>query len=588
MLRPSGPSSIRTHDCSVVETLDALEELEDDRRDLGVVGGQDRGTVGRTAEHGPLGARPSGERRPTVRVGRRSPFYACQLSIRPDMTDGRTWPDKLVLSMNSVPVKRSDDVWVVSDPRRVITKTFVPGEGEFENGRSRTEIVISRILALPEHEVRATLQTVFDDFGDRHRDLVEVFESNFAIAAGRYEPADTLSEQQRLLIGSYFTHEYSIEAAALGNPSMVEAPDQSGLGAGETRFIMSLRAVGEGHISSIEFRSGVVGADMAITMDESGHHVATGSRAAPLYDADFFMTKLGELGALNDVSRMVLDRLDSGFTITDLEEAIRTLEAQGIDRTISFETRRILHWLASSNYLVSFPAHTEISERVIFPFGPTESHGMEDVRLVRFVHDDGGVVYYATYTAFDGYQILPQLIETTDFVSFRIATMRGKGAHNKGIALFPRKLDGRFVALGRHDNVNNFLMTSTDLRVWQDSVKLQEPERPWELTQLGNCGSPLETEAGWLVITHGVGPMRRYSLGAMLLDLDDPCRIIGHLKEPLLVPAPEERDGYVPNVVYSCGSMIHGDHLVLPYGFADVGARVATVVLVELLDHLTP
>jgi len=496
--------------------------------------------------------------------------------------------DKLVPSMNSVPVNRSDDVWLVSDPRRVITKTFLPGEGEFTNGQTRTEVVISRILALPEKEVRATLQAVFDDFAGRHRDLAAVFEGNFAIATERHEQVEPLSDEHRLLIGAYFTHEYSIEAAALGNPSMVLAPDQSGLGSGETRFILSLRAVGEGHISSIEFRSGVVGADTVITIDELSHHVAIGSRAAPLYDADFFATKLGELGALNDVSRAVLDRLHSGFTLTDLEEAIRALEDLGIDRTISYETRRILHWLASSNYLISFPEHTDISERVIFPYGPTESHGMEDVRLVRFVHDDDSVVYYATYTAFDGFQILSQLIETTDFLSFRIATMRGKGAHNKGIALFPRKLDGRFVALGRHDNVNNFLMTSTDVRVWQDPVKLQEPERPWELTQLGNCGSPLETDAGWLVITHGVGPMRRYSLGAMLLDLDDPSRIIGHLKEPLLVPTPEERDGYVPNVVYSCGSMIHGDHLVLPYGFADVGARVATVVLDELLDRLTP
>jgi predicted GH43/DUF377 family glycosyl hydrolase len=212
---------------------------------------------------------------------------------------------------------------------------------------------------------------------------------------------------------------------------------------------------------------------------------------------------------------------------------------------------------------------------------------MEDARLVRFVHDDGSIVYYATYTAFDGYQILPQLIETTDFVSFRIATLSGECAQNKGIALFPRKLDGRFAALGRHDNVNNFLMTSTDVRVWRDTEKIQEPERPWELIQLGNCGSPLETEAGWLVITHGVGPMRRYALGALLLDLDDPCRVIGHLKEPLLVPSAEEREGYVPNVVYSCGGMIHSDHLVLPYGFADVGARVATIVLDELLSHLT-
>ena len=247
----------------------------------------------------------------------------------------------------------------------------------------------------------------------------------------------------------------------------------------------------------------------------------------------------------------------------------------------------MLHWLASSNYVTSFPESTDISERVMFPASPTESNGMEDARLVRFVHDDGRVVYYATYTAFDGHQILPQLIETTDFASFRIATLRGECAQNKGIALFPRKLDGQFVALGRHDNVNNFLMTSTDVRSWHETDLIQEPKRPWELVQLGNCGSPLETEAGWLVITHGVGAFRRYALGALLLDLDDPWRVIGHLKEPLLIPIADERDGYVPNVVYSCGSMIHADHLILPYGFADTGAGVATIALDDLLTHLS-
>ena len=489
--------------------------------------------------------------------------------------------------MTPLAVTRSDDVRLVSDPRRVITKPFLPGEEVFPDGRSRIEIVLERILALPEHVVVATLRATSQEYAGRHPDLNAVFEDNFAIVAGRPELAVPLSEERRLLIGAYLTHEYSIEAAALGNPSMVAAPDQSGLGAGETRFIMSLRAVGEGHVSSIEFRSGVLRADMKISIDEPSRHVVTGSRTAPIYDKSFFTTKLKELRTLNDVARMVLDDLGISFTVTELEEAILALEQKGIDRAISFETTRILHWLALSNYELSFPDSTELSERVISPGGPTESHGMEDARLVRFVHDDGRVVYYATYTAYDGFQILPQLIETTDFLSFRIATLSGECAQNKGIALFPRKIDGRFAALGRHDNVNNFLMTSTDVRIWRDTEKIQEPERPWELIQLGNSGSPLETEAGWLVITHGVGPMRRYALGALLLDLDDPCRVIGHLKDPLLVPNADEREGYVPNVVYSCGAMIHGDHLVLPYGYADVGASIVTIVLDDLLDQLT-
>ncbi|MDH3681846.1 MAG: glycosidase, partial [Acidimicrobiia bacterium] len=278
---------------------------------------------------------------------------------------------------------------------------------------------------------------------------------------------------------------------------------------------------------------------------------------------------------------------DLEMRIRSLLEGVPRAEQEGVAYSGSLETSHLLHWLASSNYRIEFDLSSDISERVIFPGGPTESRGMEDVRLVRFVHDDGRVVYYGTYTAFDGHQILPQLLETVDFVKFRVVTLSGACAQNKGIALFPRKLNGHFMALGRHDNVNNFLMTSPNIRVWRETEKIQEPKRPWELMQLGNCGSPLETDAGWLVITHGVGPLRRYALGALLLDLHDPSQVIGHLKEPLLEPAPAEREGYVPNVVYSCGSMLHGDHLVLPYGFADTGAGVATVDLEDLLSRLT-
>jgi predicted GH43/DUF377 family glycosyl hydrolase len=212
---------------------------------------------------------------------------------------------------------------------------------------------------------------------------------------------------------------------------------------------------------------------------------------------------------------------------------------------------------------------------------------MEDARFVRFVDEDGVVTYFATYTAFDGHRIVPQLLETVDFAEFRVSTLSGRVAHNKGMAIFPRRISGHFVALGRHDNVNNFVLTSDDVRVWQDATMIQEPERPWELMQLGNCGSPLETEAGWLVITHGVGPVRHYTLGALLLDLNDPTVVIGHLEEPLLSPEADEREGYVPNVVYSCGSLIHGDHLVLPYGYADIGTRLATIPIAELLARLT-
>ena len=448
--------------------------------------------------------------------------------------------------MNALPVTRCADVRLSPDPRRVITKPFLPGEEIFPDGSSRIEIVLRRILALQEHEVAATLQAAAAQFVGRHPDLEAVLESNFDIVAGRLDDPEALSNERRQLIGAYFTHEYSIEAAALGNPSMVASPDQSGLSDGETRFIMSLRAVGEGHLSSIVFRSGVIDTDLKITLDELSRYAVSGQRADANLDKDFFTAKLADLGTLNRVAKRVLNGLGSNFTMLELETAILALDEQGVDQTTSSETAHMLHWLASSNYVTSFPESTDISERVMFPASPTESNGMEDARLVRFVHDDGRVVYYATYTAFDGHQILPQLIETTDFASFRIATLRGECAQNKGIALFPRKLDGQFVALGRHDNVNNFLMTSTDVRSWHETDLIQEPKRPWKLVQLGNCGSPLETEAGWLVITHGVGAFRRYALGALLLDLDDPWRVIGHLKEPLLIPIADERDGYVP------------------------------------------
>jgi predicted GH43/DUF377 family glycosyl hydrolase len=322
-------------------------------------------------------------------------------------------------------------------------------------------------------------------------------------------------------------------------------------------------------------------------VDEPSRFATTGHRIAIEYDKGFFLTKLRDLGRFNDIAEMVLGGLGSKFTMAELEATILALDDLGIDRSVSSETSHVLHWLASSNYRIGFDADSDLSERVIFPAGPTESHGMEDTRLVRFVGDGEQVVYYGTYTAFDGHQILPQLIETTDFRSFRIATLSGECAQNKGIALFPRKIGGRFVALGRHDNVNNFVMTSTDVRDWRETDKIQEPKLPWELMQLGNCGSPLETEAGWLVVTHGVGPFRRYTLGALLLDLDDPLRVIGHLAEPLLEPAADEREGYVPNVVYSCGAMIHAGSLVLPYGFSDVAASVATIELDELLGRLT-
>lgn len=487
--------------------------------------------------------------------------------------------------MNPIPITHASTRFT-PDPTRVIAKPFLPGEQVFPDGQSRTHRVVKRVLAMSDAEVTTTLASFFKNFGDRHLGLEGALERHFAVVSHHVDDPDDVGPDRRLLIGAYFTHEFSIEASSLGNPSMVPAPDQSGLQPGEQRFIISLRAIGEGHLSSIEFRSGVIDDGSEITIDEPSGFATIGSRRSAFYEKRLFQAKLAEMGVLNEIAAMILDLLPERFSLDEINSAIAEV-SQAVDRPIAFETAKTIHWLASSNYALTFDEGSTVSERVIFPAGPTESRGMEDARFVQFTGDDGSIVYYATYTAFDGFQILPQLIETSDFVSFEIATLQGSGARNKGVALFPRLIDGRYAALSRHDNENNYLMLADDVRLWDEAEKIQVPTRPWELMQLGNCGSPMETEAGWLVITHGVGPMRRYSLGAILLDAADPRRVIGHLHDPLLVPSEEERDGYVPNVVYSCGGMIHGENLILPYGYSDYGARIAKVRLDDLLTELT-
>jgi predicted GH43/DUF377 family glycosyl hydrolase len=488
--------------------------------------------------------------------------------------------------MTPLPVRRTQ-ARLAPNPARVIVRTFNPANPAKPEGKARIERVLGRILGMAEADVAAALATVNQRFADRHRDLRSEFERNFANVAQHVERAGDLSRERRELIGAYFTHEYAIEGAALSNPSIVPAPDQTGLSPGETRFVLSLRAIGEGHISSIEFRSGVVDASGNVAIEPASRFVGTARRESPIYDKALFQKKLEEMRAYSDGAAAVLGALPDRFTMGELEAAIRREDAAGQTNADGARVTRALHWLASSNYESHFRPESDLSARVLFPAGPAESSGMEDARFVRFTHEDGNVTYFATYTAYDGYQILPQLIETEDFVAFRIATLNGACAKNKGLALFPRKIGGRYVALGRLDNENNFLLRADDVRFWHESTLLQTPRLPWEFIQIGNCGSPIETEMGWLVITHGVGAMRQYSLGAILLDRDDPARVIAHLTEPLLEASEEERDGYVPNVVYSCGSMLAGDHLVLPYGISDAAMGIATVRLSDLLARLT-
>ena len=476
---------------------------------------------------------------------------------------------------------------LLPDPRRVLAKPFLPGEEILAGGTSRGAQLMERLLDLSEQEVIATLAGVLADFSVRHKHFEQLLERHFEFVAHYIAPGVRLSRERRRLIGAYFTHEYSVEAAALFNPCIVLAPSQSNLAGGQCRFVMSLRAVGEGHISSIEFRSGIIDGEDRLSFDAVSPKLVAGWRTPPeSYDKQFFGAKLDELGAGNELAWRVLSGLSNRFTIEDLERGLARLEQDGAPPAMRYETMKIIRVLAASSYVTRFPADSELAERVIFPAGPHETRGMEDARFVRFVEDDGTVRYYATYTAFDGFGILPQLIETEDFLSFSISTLQGAAAQNKGMALFPRRIDGKYVMLSRMDRENLLLATSSDMRFWRDVAELHKPSRSWELLQVGNCGSPLETAAGWLVLTHGVGPMRRYTISALLLDLADPRRVIGSLPGPMLTPDETERDGYVPNVLYSCGGLIHGNTLVLPYGFSDHGVHIAVLSVPDLLAEL--
>jgi predicted GH43/DUF377 family glycosyl hydrolase len=350
---------------------------------------------------------------------------------------------------------------------------------------------------------------------------------------------------------------------------------------------MSFRATGEGHISSIEFRGGIIDENHDIYFDPVSQYVATPEiHTDPVYECRHFERKLAEMGVSDRIMNLLLKGLGETFTFDDLERRIKNLRSTKFRLVDKHRAVDTVLWLARSNYEVIFKPDQLISERVIFPVSDNESSGIEDARFVRFADDDGSVTYYATYTAYDGFDILPQLLQTDDFLTFRMHTLSGNAAQNKGMALFPRKINGRFAMLSRQDGVNNYIMFSDSLRYWPDANLLQGPIHPLEYVQVGNCGSPVETSEGWLALFHGVGPMRKYSIWAELLDIDDPSKVIGRLDEPILSPDEHERDGYVPNVVYSCGSMNHDDVLVIPYGIADQRCRVATVSIPELLSRL--
>jgi len=466
-----------------------------------------------------------------------------------------------------------------ADPDRVLVRPFNPST------LNRARKICARVVALSDSEVRASLEGVLTDFGGRHLKIQTFLKERFE-QVRRHLPADqSLSEERQLLIGAHFTHEYSLEAAALFNPSIVPHPDQSDLPSGSLRFILSLRATGEGHISSVTFRTGFLDADDQITINEPTRYcLEPGQIPNEAYEKPLFHQKLQELGLAGDFSNQVLDRLGHSFTLDDLKASVASVceQMESAGQGTQAPARKVLV-LAQSNYEVQFASDSRLSERVLFPVTPSQSNGIEDARFVQFQDDDGSKMYYATYTAYDGKMILPQFIETPDFLNFKFITLNGAAVENKGMALFPRKIGGRYAMLGRQDFENIYLMFSDDVHFWQTAQVIVEPMFPWEFIQMGNCGSPIETEAGWLVLSHGVGAMRKYCLGAFLLDLEDPSKVIGRLREPLIAPNENEREGYVPNVVYSCGSLLRGRRLIIPYAMSDSATTFATLSLDELL-----
>ena len=429
--------------------------------------------------------------------------------------------------MSPAPFLNRQALYLRPDPARVVVRPFKPATEPRDlnpTDKSRANHIVDRVLALDPATAASLLEEVLENFQGRHRNLIEKFEERATEMEEAFAPHTSFTVDQRRLVGAYFLHEYSFEAAALFNPSIVAHPDQTGAPKGGVRFILSLRAVGEGHVSSLTFRSGSVAADGNVSIDPSV-------------------------------------RLAAVPKVTCRKDGLHGEEVELV-----------------------FRPEQHLSERVIFPITASQSNGIEDARFVEF--DGPSKTYYATYTAYSGKAIRSELIETQDFLSFRMTPLTGAASRNKGMALFPRKLNGKYAMIGRQDNENLYLLQSEDLHTWEGGQPILRPEFPWEFVQIGNCGSPIELDEGWLLLTHGVGPVRKYSIGAVLLDKSDPSRVLARSREPLVRPEPSEREGYVPNVVYTCGAMRHGDLIILPYAVSDTFSNFATIRLSALMDIL--
>ncbi len=483
--------------------------------------------------------------------------------------------------MNSITIRRLDVIFLPKSGR-VILRPFIPDHPKL------IESVLGRVLEMEEAVAVQELAMVLQEFDHRHLDLDTVLMSNYRKVKSYITQKLPLTPLRKRLIGALFSGEYALESAALFNPSIVPHPDQSKVREGDLRFVMSLRATGEGHISSIEFRTGTIDLQGDVNVAPVSRFVVAPERHQKQnYRKKQFILQLIQLGVDEDLAQVVLGALPDNFSREDLFIMLESFEKNCSSTSGFAHIFEGIHRVLDRNYELVFSDKLSLSERVIFPSSSTESNGIEDARFVKFTEEDGASTCYATYTAYNGHAIYSQLIETADFTHFRIHTLYGLAIENKGMCLFPRRIKGQFAMLSRQDDENISIMFSDNLFSWSQAEILLRPLKLWECNKMGNCGSPIETEQGWLLITHGVGPMRKYCISAVLLDLEDPRKVLGRLKFPLLSPERSERNGYVPNVVYSCGALIHGENLILPYAMSDKVSGIAVVNVAELLAELT-
>lgn len=461
-----------------------------------------------------------------------------------------------------------------ADNKRVILRSFIMNE-------KRSKNIIERVNRLSEDQVDTLINEIFSDFNDRHRNLKERLYTHYKIVKQKINIEEPLSDNRKLLIGAYFSMEYAIESAALFNPSIVPHPDQSTSDDGDLTLIMSMRATGEGHISSIEFREGILKSDNSIEMIYPTRIVTPPKHNSMIFSKKQLTERFNNLELLLSTKFLSLPENFTAEKWKDFIDAHTT--------TCSEKEKQMISQISAfidSNYQVSYPEAIPVSERVLFPYSKDESMGMEDIRLVAFKEDDGSVQYYGTFTAYNGKAIQSKLLRTDDFLTFSVETMNGDAIKDKGMALFPRKINGKYYMISRQDGESLYIMSSENLYQWDNADVLMIPEESWEFIQTGNCGSPIEVDEGWLLITHSVGAMRKYTISALLLDKENPVKVIGKLKKPLLSPTESEREGYVPNVVYSCGSIVHKKKLLIPYAMSDSASGFAMLNVEELIEEL--